>query len=70
MGVKEYEVVVVAFIAGDQEPVKPSMLEVGKEKDAPAQYGPTLAKVGVCGAPTETCNVVVEAHCPPVGVNV
>ena len=37
VGVKEYEVVVVALIAGDQEPVKPSILELGKEKEAPAQ---------------------------------
>ena len=63
-------VVVDELIAGDQEPVNPSILVVGKEKDVPVQYGPTVAKVGVCGAPTETCNVVVEAHCPTVGVNV
>jgi hypothetical protein len=37
VGVKEYEVVVAALIAGDHEPVKPSILEVGNEKDAPEQ---------------------------------
>lgn len=36
----------------------------------PAQYGPKAMKVGVALAFTKTLIVVVEAHCPAVGVKV
>jgi hypothetical protein len=44
-------VVFVLSNAGDQEPVKPSILFVGKEfKMLPAQIGATWVNVGVGGA--------------------
>lgn len=68
--VKEYVVVVVLLMPGLQNPVIPLFEVVGRAGiAAPEQYGPTGEKLGVTFELTVIVNVVVEAHCPGVGVN-
>ena len=63
--------VAVLFIAGDQVPVIPFVDVVGNAGIvAPEQYGPTAANVGVTFGVIVIVKVVVNAHCPAVGVNV
>jgi hypothetical protein len=61
------------FKAGNQVPVIPLLDVVGKAaKVAPAQIFATAVNVGVVGVPAFTVivSVVVDAHCPAVGVKV
>jgi hypothetical protein len=64
-------VVVVLFKAGDQLPLIPLSDVVGNAAStAPEQIAATGLNVGVMFALTVIVNVVVDAHCPAVGVNV
>ena len=66
-----YVVVVVLFIAGLQVPVIPFVDVVGNAVIvAPEQYGPSGLKVGVVPEVMLIVKVVVDAHCPAVGVKV
>ena len=59
------------FKAGDHVPFIPLFEVVGNAANAvPEQIGATAVNVGVAGGPTEIVKVVVDAHCPAVGVNV
>ena len=59
------------FNAGDQVPVKLFIEVVGKaDKVAPEQIAETEVNVGVIIGFTTIVKVVVEAHCPAVGVKV
>lgn len=59
------------FIDGLQVPVTPFVEVVGSAGiDAPEQYGPGVANVGVRVGFITIVRVVVEAHIPGVGVNV
>jgi len=59
------------LIAGLHVPVIPFVEVVGSAGiEAPVQYGPGVANVGVVGWIISIVRVVVEAHCPDVGVNV
>ncbi len=58
------------FTAGDHVPVIPLVEVVGSVNVPPEHIGAIGLKVGVAGGPTFTVSVVVEAHCPAVGVNV
>jgi hypothetical protein len=61
----------VLLSAGDQVPVKPLVEVVGNaDKVAPEQIGATALKVGVTLGLTVIVNVVVDPHCPALGVNV
>jgi hypothetical protein len=63
--------VFVLFKAGFQVPVIPFKDVVGKAaKTPPEQIAATGLNVGVIFGLTVMVNVVVVAHCPPVGVNV
>ena len=55
--------------AGDQVPVIPFVEVAGSGSGAPGHTEIAL-KVGVTKGVTVTVNVVVEAHCPALGVNV
>jgi len=71
VGVNVYVVVDVLFNAGDQVPVMLLLEVVGKADNvAPEQIGATAVNVGVVFGLTVTVKVVVDAHCPAVGVNV
>ena len=64
-------VVTVLLIAGLQVPVMLLVEVVGNAGiEAPEQYGPTAAKVGVIASPIVIVIVAVVAHCPASGVNV
>lgn len=70
-GVKVYVVVATLLIAGLHVPVIPLVEDVGSVKDAPGQIAGTSVNVGVTKVLfTVTVMVVVEAHCPAVGVKV
>ena len=59
------------FKAGDQVPVMPFNDVVGNgAMPAPAQMAATGVKVGVVVGLTVIVIVVVDAHCPAVGVKV
>ena len=61
----------VLFNAGDHVPVILLSEVVGKAVNAPPeQIAATGLKVGVAAGLTVMVNVVVDAHCPAVGVNV
>ena len=61
----------VLFKAGDQVPVILLRDVVGKAANTPPeQIAATGLKVGVTVELTVMLNVVVEAHCPAVGVKV
>ena len=63
--------VAVLFNAGDQLPVILLRDVVGNAvKAAPGQIAATGLKSGVVPALTVMVKVVVDAHCPAVGVNV
>jgi hypothetical protein len=71
VGVNVYVVVAVLFKAGAQVPLKPLLDVVGKaDKTPPEQIAATAVNVGVILVLTVIVKVVVEAHCPVVGVNV
>ena len=66
-----YVVVAVLFSDGDQIPDIPLFEIVGRGVNAsPLQIGATAVKVGTIFGFTVIVNVVVDAHCPEVGVNV
>ena len=59
------------FRAGDHVPVILLRDVVGKaDKATPEQIAATGLKVGVVPALTAMVKVVIDAHCPAVGVNV
>ena len=59
------------FNAGFQVPLMPLVDVVGKaERASPAQIAATELNVGVTIGFTVMVKVVVEAHCPPLGVKV
>jgi len=59
------------FIAGLQVPFIPFVEVVGSAGiEAPAQYGPGVANVGVMVGIISIVRVVMEAHCPDVGLKV
>ncbi len=59
------------FNAGLQVPVIPLLDVVGKAESAsPEQMSATELNVGVTIGFTVMVKVVVEAHCPPLGVKV
>ena len=61
----------VLFNAGVQVPVIPLLEVVGNAESAsPEQIATTGLKFGVTIGFTVMVNVVVEAHCPPLGVKV
>ena len=63
--------VAVLLIAGDQVPVMLLSDVVGNGANTPPeQIAATGLNVGVTVGLTEMLNVVVEAHCPAVGVKV
>lgn len=63
--------VAVLMLAGLQVPVIPLVEVPGSVPGAaPAQYGPSVVKVGVIPELTVTIMVVVVAHCPAAGVKV
>ena len=63
--------VAVLFKAGDQVPVMLLSDVVGNGAiTSPEQIAATGLNVGVTVGLTVTVNVVVEAHCPAVGVKV
>ena len=63
--------VAVLFNAGDHVPVMLLSEVVGNAAKAPPeQIAATGLKVGVAIGLTVMVNVVVDAHCPVVGVNV
>lgn len=71
VGVKVYVVVTVLFNAGDQVPVIPFKEVVANEATTPPeQIGGTAANVGTTFGFTVIVIVVVDAHCPEVGVKV
>ena len=56
---------------GFHVPTMPLVEVVGRTgAGAPLQIGATALKIGVTPGLTVTINVVVEAHCPALGVNV
>ncbi len=57
-------------MAGDQDPVTPSVEVVGSENEPPSLVAATWLKVGEKPFETTTVIVVVDAHCPEFGVNV
>ena len=60
---KVYVVVAVLLIAGDQVPVMPFVEVVGNAgTEAPLQYGPTAANVGVTFGVMVMVSVAVVAH--------
>ena len=63
-------VVEVLFIAGVQVPVILLFDTEGSLNESPKHIELTGVKVGLTEAFTLTVMVVVEAHCPAVGVNV
>jgi hypothetical protein len=70
-GVKVYAVVVVLFNAGAQLPVMPFKEVVGKGFNVvPEHIAGIGLNVGTTAALTVIVCVVVEAHCPAVGVKV
>jgi len=70
VGVNEYVVVALLFIAGAHVPETPFVDVAGKVNVPPTQIGAIAANVGVTLGFTVTVNVAVEPHCPVVGVNV
>ena len=71
VGVKVQVVVVVLFNAGDHVPVIPLFEVVGNADNvSPLHIGATAVNVGVVPGVTVMVNVVVDAHCPEVGVKV
>jgi hypothetical protein len=71
VGVKVYVVVWVLSTAGAHVPVMPLLEVVGNGAIvAPEQIGPTAVNVGVMLELTTIVSVVVDAHCPAVGVKV
>ena len=61
----------VLLIEGLHVPVMLLVEVVGRSGiEAPVQYGPTEANVGVTLGVIVIVNVVVVAHCPAVGVKV
>ena len=73
-GVKVYTVVpavAVLIVEGSHVPVMLFREVVGNVPGvAPTQYGPNCVNEGVTEPLTEISIVVVDAHCPAVGVNV
>ena len=71
VGVKVYVVVAVLSKAGDHVPVIPLLEEVCKaDKLPPEQIGATAVNVGKIFGLTVMVKVVVNAHCPAIGVKV
>ena len=62
--------VAVLFIAGDHVPVTLLLEVVGSVNVPPLHTWAIGENVGVTGGPTVTVIVVVDAHCPALGIKV